>query len=90
VTLSKLCGKITMFSSAVAAAASSTFVLTNTFIAATDMVIVQHPSATNACCWQIETIPAAGTCTIVVKNISAASITEATPLQFVVIKAVIA
>jgi hypothetical protein len=88
VTLSKLSGTITMFSSAILAAASSTFVLTNTFIAATDIVLAYHNSTTNACSWAIETIAAAGTCTFVVKNISAASITEATPIKFIVIKAV--
>lgn len=88
VSLSKLSGTITMFSAAVAAAASSSFVLTNTFIAATDMVLAYHNSVTNACSWVIETIAAAGTCTFVVKNISAASITEATPVKFLVIKAV--
>lgn len=90
VTLSKLCGTITMYSAAVAAAASSTFTLTNTFIAATDMVIVRHVGATNACCWECEAIPAAGSASIVVKNISAASITEATPLRFTIIKGVTA
>jgi hypothetical protein len=88
VTLSKLCGTITMFSSAVAAAASSTFTWTNTLLAATDIVIMQHNSSTNACCWKIEVICGAGSATVVVKNISAGSITEATPLKFIVIKAV--
>ena len=87
VTLSKLCGTITMYSSAVAAAASSTFTWTNTFIAATDIVIMQHNSTTNASCWHCEVICGAGSATVVVKNISAASITEATPLNFIVIKA---
>jgi hypothetical protein len=90
VTLNKLSGTITMFSSAVAAAASSTFTLTNTFIAAGDIVIVTHNSATNACSWVCEAIAGAGSATIVVKNISAASITEATPLKFIIIKAVTA
>ena len=87
VTLSKLSGTITMFSAAVAASASSTFTWTNTFIAATDIVIMQHNSATNADSWNVEVICGAGTATVVVKNISAASITEATPLKFIVIKA---
>jgi hypothetical protein len=87
VTLSKLSGTITMFSSAVAAAASSTFTWTNTFITATDMVIMEHNSTTNPACWKCEVICAAGTATVVVKNISAASITEATPLKFIIIKA---
>ena len=57
-------------------------------IAATDLVVMQHNSATNACSWKVEVICGAGTATVIVKNISAASITEATPLKFIVIKAV--
>lgn len=88
VTLNKLSGTITMFSAAVAAAASSTFTFTNSFIAATDIVLVTHNSATNACSWICEAIAGAGSASVVVKNVSAASITEATPLKFIVIKAV--
>jgi hypothetical protein len=87
VTLSKLCGTITMFSSAVAAAASSTFTWTNTLLAATDIVIMEHNGSSNRCSWKCEVICGAGSATVVVKNISAASITEATPLKFIVIKA---
>lgn len=87
VTLNKLCGTITMFSAAVAAAGISTFNLVNSFIAATDIVLVKHNSGFNACAFQCEAIPAAGSAQINVKNISSASITEATPLQFIVIKA---
>lgn len=90
VTLNKLCGNITMFSAAVAAAASSIFTLTNSFIGPNDMVIVRHVGSTNACCWECEAIPAAGSASIVVKNISAASITEATPLRFIILKGVVA
>jgi hypothetical protein len=90
VTLSKLCGNITMFSAAVAAQANSSFVLTNTLIAATDYVLVQHISATNGGAWTISTVAAAGSCTIIVRNVSTASITEATPLRFAIIKAVTA
>ena len=86
VTLSKLSGTITMFSSAVAAAASSTFTWTNTFITATDIVIMDHNSTTNPACWKCEVICGSGSATVVVKNISAASITEATPLKFIIIK----
>jgi hypothetical protein len=86
VTLSKLCGTITMFSSAVAAAASSTFTWTNTLLAATDIVIMEHNGSSNRCSWKCEVICGAGSATVVVKNISAASITEATPLKFIVIK----
>jgi hypothetical protein len=89
VTLNKLCGNITMFSGSQAAAAVVAFTLTNSFIAATDIVIVQHISATNAGCWEFSNVPAAGSVSINVKNISAATITSATPLRFAIIKAVI-
>jgi hypothetical protein len=88
VVLNRLCGNITMFSSAVLAAASSQFTFTNSFIAVGDIVLITHNSTTNACSWVCETIAGAGSATVVVKNISAASITEATPLKFIVIKAV--
>ena len=88
VTANKYCGTITMFSAAVTSGSYSTFTLTNTTIAATDIVYVKHNSATNACCWECEAIPGSGNATIIVKNISASTITEATPLQFIVIKAV--
>ena len=90
VTLNKLCGTITMFSAAVAAQASSTVTLTDSFIVATDFVIVEHISATNGGAWSISCVPAAGSVQIVVRNVSTASITEATPLRFAVIKGVTA
>jgi hypothetical protein len=90
VTLNKLCGNITMFSAAVAAQGVSTFTLTNSFIAATDLIIIRHISATNGGAWNISVVAAAGSCTITVRNISTASITEATPLRFTIIKGVTA
>jgi len=88
VTLNKLCGNITMFSAAVAAQAVSTFTLTNSFIAATDMIVIQHISTTNGGAWNFSVVAAAGSAAITVRNVTTASITEATPLKFVVIKAV--
>jgi hypothetical protein len=90
VALSKLCGNITMFSAAVAAQGTSVFVLTNTLIAATDLVIVQHISGTNGGAWNFSCVPASGSVSITVRNVSTASITEATPLRFTVIKGVTA
>ena len=90
VTLNKLCGNITMFSAAQAADALVTFTLTNSFIAAGDMVVVFHISATNGGAWNISVVPGAGSATINVRNVSNASITEATPLRFAIIKAVTA
>lgn len=88
VVLNKLCGRITMFSAAQAADALVTFTLTNSFIAATDFVLVQHISATNGGAWNISVVAGAGSATINIRNVSNASITEATPLRFTIIKAV--
>jgi hypothetical protein len=79
-----------MFSAAQAAQAIVTFTLTNTLIAATDMLIVIHISATNGGAWTFSCVCGAGSATITVRNVSTASITEATPLRFTVIKGVTA
>lgn len=83
----KLCGTITMFSAAQAADALVTFTLINSFIAATDFILVQHISATNGGAWSISVVAGAGSATINIRNVSNASITEATPLRFTIIKA---
>jgi hypothetical protein len=91
VTLSKLTGRITLFSTSLASNNSQSFVLTNTFIAATDCVIVQHISAGTLGLYSITVTPAAGSCTITVRNnTNSGSPTEAPVLQFVVLKAVTA
>jgi hypothetical protein len=75
-----------MFSVAQASQAIVTFTLTNTFIAATDNLLVTHISATNGGAWTFSTVCGAGSATITVRNVTAASITEATPLRFTLIK----
>jgi hypothetical protein len=90
VTINKLCGNITMFSAAQAADAVVTFTLTNSFIAAGDMLIVEHISATDGGSWKCSSVCGAGSATVTVRNISNASITSATPLRFTIIKGVTA
>lgn len=87
VTLNKLCGNITMFSAAQAVNAMVTFTLTNSFITADDYLLVQHRSATNGGAWGISTVTGAGSATISIRNNTTASITEATPLKFFILKA---
>lgn len=89
VVLNKICGNITMFSSAQLSDAIITFTLTNSFISATDFVNVQHISATNGGAWSFSVVASNGSCTITIRNISGASITEATPLRFSIIKGAI-
>jgi hypothetical protein len=90
VALNKLCGTITMFSAAQAADALVTFTFTNTLIAATDLLIVKHVSATDGGAWNVSTVCSAGSATISIRNVSQGSITSATPLQFMVLKGVAA
>jgi hypothetical protein len=91
VTLSKLCGAITMHAAELAAAAEVGFTLTNTLIAATDVVVVNIKSGATANAYQVSVdAVAAGSCHIVVANLSAGALSEALVLNFAVIKAVAA
>jgi hypothetical protein len=89
VTLNTLCGQITMNAAALAAAAEVSFTLTNSFIAATDVLIVNVASGATAATYTatIDAV-AAGSCRITVGNHSTSSQSEAIVLNFVVVKAV--
>ena len=91
VTLSKRCGQITMNAAALAAAAEVSFTLTNTVIAATDVVMVSIASGATAGAYSVQCdATAAGSCRISVGNRNAGSLGEAIVLNFVVIKSVAA
>lgn len=89
VTLNELCGLITMNAASLAAATTVSFTLTNSTIAATDILIMNQTAGTlgsyllNASC-------ASGSVTISVRNITAAALAEAVGIRFAVIKSVIA
>ena len=89
VTLDKRCGQITMNNASLSAAAEVSFTLTNSTIAATDVVYVCIASGATAGAYnvQIDAV-AAGSCRISVGNMSSGSLGEAIVLNFVVIKAV--
>lgn len=92
VTLNTVCGQITMNGAALAATTSVGFVLTNSAIAATD-VIPPPTIASGASLASYQTsVDAVGTgqCTITLRNYTAGSLSEAVVLNFVVIKAVAA
>lgn len=78
-----------MNGAALAASTSVGFTLTNSAVAATDVVVVNIASAATADSYQA-TVDAvgAGTCRISLRNISAASKSEAVVLNFAVCKAV--
>lgn len=88
VTLNKLCGRITMHAAALAAAAEVAFTLTNSFIAATDVVVVNVQSVGTVGAYFVEVgAVSAGSCSITLGNCSAGSLSQAVVLNFIVIKA---
>jgi hypothetical protein len=90
VTLSKPCGQITMNSASLAASTSVAFILTNTLIAATDVVQVSIASGAASTLTYLLQVAAtaAGSCTIVLRNMSAVALSEAVVINFAIIKAV--
>ncbi len=89
VTLNKLCGQITTNNAALAAAAEVSFVVTNSLIAGTDVVVACHATGGTGTAYVIKphTI-AAGSFRIMVGNMSAGSLSEALVISFVIIKSV--
>jgi hypothetical protein len=85
-----LCGKITMHNEALAAGAEATFTVTDSAVAAADVVIVniQSVGTTNAYLVSVSAVTA-GTFTINISNVSAGSLSEALVLNFIILKAVI-
>lgn len=88
VTLSKLSGQITMTNSALAANTNVTFTLTNTNIANTDVLILNHASGGTAGAYNLNAQCGNGSATINVRNVTAGSLSEAIVIRFVLIKAV--
>ena len=92
VTLDKSNGKITMeATTAILAAASAVFTLTNSFIAVTDAVIANIATGGTANAYTVDVLTvAAGSVGLRVTNISAGSLSEAVVVSFAIIKAVAA
>ena len=90
VTLNKKCGTVTMNNAALAADGIVTFTLTNSTIAATDVLILNHASAGTAGKYALNAQAAAGSASINVTNISAGALSEAIVIRFAVVKAVAA
>lgn len=89
VTLNKLCGAITMSNAALAAAAIVSFVVTNSFMEAGDVVHIQHNTIGAIGGYMVmPNTSAAGSFRVSVRNNTAASLSEAIVLRFVIIKAV--
>ena len=89
VTLDKATGQITLAAASLAAATIVSFTLTNSAIAATDVMIVNHVSAGTRGAYLVNAECLAGSATISIRNNSAAALAEAIVLRFVVIKGAI-
>jgi hypothetical protein len=89
VTLNKGCGAITMNNAALNAGTSVEFVLTNSFIAATDTVVCNMGPGGTASTYLVQCqAVAAGSCRFRVTNYSGTSRSEACVVNFSIIKAV--
>jgi len=89
VTINKICGQITMNGAALAAAAEVMFTVTNSTIASTDVVIVNHASGGTAGSYLVGISNiASGSFNISVANLSTGSKSEAIILNYAIIKSV--
>jgi hypothetical protein len=89
VNLNKINGEIVMNGAELADDATAAFTLTNSKIAATDVVIVNVASVGTAGAYQVTVgAVAAGSCSISVLNVSGGALSQAIKLNFAVIKAV--
>jgi len=90
VTLNKICGQITLNAAALAADTIVSFTLTDSMIAAGDVLILNHVSGGTLGAYGLNAAAAAGSATIHVRNLTAASLSEAVVIGFAVVKAVTA
>ena len=90
VTLNKKCGQITMNNAALGSDTTVSFTLTNSTIAATDLLVLNHVSGGTAGSYLLNAQAGAGSASINVRNITAGSLSEAIVIGYAVIKAVTA
>ncbi len=87
VTLNTESGQITMNNAALAAAAEVSFTVTNSKIAATDVVVVNHGSGGTAGSYLVNANAiASGSFAVTVSNVSSGSLSEAIVINFVALK----
>jgi hypothetical protein len=87
VTLNKITGEITLNAAGLAANTAVTFTLTNSTIAATDRIVLNHISGGTFTAYALDAQPGAGSALIGVRNLTAGSLSEAIVVGFTVIKA---
>lgn len=87
VTLNAPSGEITTAAVALNAATIVSFVLTNSFIAATDLLVLNHVTTGTFAAYGLNAHGmAAGSCTIDIRNNTAGNLTEAIVIRFAIIK----
>ncbi len=89
VTLSFKCGQITMNNAALGANTTVSFTLTNTTIAANDLLVLNHVSGGTAGAYLLNAQCASGSASINVRNVTSGSLSEAIIIGFALVKAVI-
>lgn len=87
VTLNTRCGQITMNAANLATGTAVTFTLTNSSIAATDILMMNHASGGTLGSYSFVARCAAGSATIAVRNVTAGDLAEAVVIGFAVLKA---
>lgn len=90
VTLNKTNGQITLNNAALAADTTVSFTLSSIYIAAGDVLVLNHISGGTAGSYLLNAQSAAGSASINVRNITTGSLSEAIVIAFAVIKAVTA
>lgn len=88
VTLDKASGTITMHNAQLNAATTVSFALTNSAIAAGDLLVLNHVSAGTAGAYTLNAQCGAGSASINVRNVTAGNLSEAIVIGFAVIKGV--
>jgi hypothetical protein len=87
VTLNTRCGQITMNAANLATGTAVSFTLTNSSVAATDLLVINHVSGGTTGAYLFGARAAAGSATITVRNVTAGDLAEALVVGFAVIKA---
>ena len=88
VVLNKATGQITLHGAALAANTPVTFTLTNSTIAANDILVFNHVSAGTIGAYNFNAVASGGSAVVTVRNITSGSLSEAAVVSFAVIKAV--
>jgi hypothetical protein len=89
-TLSKLTGTIQFAADALASQTSVNSTWTNTFIGATDLIVFTQISGGTLGGYNMACLPAAGSATVTLRNITSGSLSEAPVFRYAIIKSVIA